>query len=196
MKSTTTRGGPLKSDSRTACGGVRRLRSFEKEALRVCRLTVKAMLRFRSGFAVRDRRPRLCWKGQDTVRRRPPYLFPCPHSSSKRRDARLMCRPIDSRDLPLRGKQVDPPSTLNELVRRSSGEVRVGNTAVTCARHADVRRVRASVGTVFQDFNSVRLLTALENVLSRTVERPVVPTLGVGFLSTPSGRRSYRAPSH
>ncbi len=55
--------------------------------------------------------------------------------------------------------------TLNGLVRPSSGEVGVGNTAVTRARHADVRRVRASVGTVFQNFNLVRRLTALENVL-------------------------------
>lgn len=41
----------------------------------------------------------------------------------------------------------------------------MGGTDLTRARHPDLRRVRASVGTVFQSFKLVRRLTALENVL-------------------------------
>jgi len=54
---------------------------------------------------------------------------------------------------------------LNGLVTPSSGEVVVDGQAVTGAGGEDLRRIRARVGFVFQQFNLLRRLTVLDNVL-------------------------------
>ncbi len=54
---------------------------------------------------------------------------------------------------------------LNGLVRPSNGRVWLENTEITKAKDAVVRLERRKIGMVFQQFNLVRRLTALENVL-------------------------------
>jgi phosphonate transport system ATP-binding protein len=54
---------------------------------------------------------------------------------------------------------------LNGLVVPTAGEVTVGGEAVTGASEDRLRRIRARVGFVFQQFNLLRRLTVLENVL-------------------------------
>ena len=54
---------------------------------------------------------------------------------------------------------------LNGLIRPSDGRVLVGDTDLTAASGHRVRLARRQVGMVFQQFNLVRRLTALENVL-------------------------------
>jgi phosphonate transport system ATP-binding protein len=54
---------------------------------------------------------------------------------------------------------------LNGLVVPTAGEVTVGGEAVTGASEERLRRIRARVGFVFQQFNLLRRLTVLENVL-------------------------------
>jgi phosphonate transport system ATP-binding protein len=54
---------------------------------------------------------------------------------------------------------------LNGLIRPSSGKVSVGNTEITAAKDRDIRLARRKIGMVFQQFNLVKRLTALENVL-------------------------------
>jgi phosphonate transport system ATP-binding protein len=54
---------------------------------------------------------------------------------------------------------------LNGLVVPSAGEVRIGGEAVTGAGPEALRRVRARIGFVFQQFNLLRRLTVLENTL-------------------------------
>ena len=54
---------------------------------------------------------------------------------------------------------------VNGLVAPSSGEVIVDGQAVTGAPDEAVRQVRADVGFVFQQFNLLRRLTVLQNVL-------------------------------
>jgi phosphonate transport system ATP-binding protein len=53
----------------------------------------------------------------------------------------------------------------NGLVRPTEGTVVVAGVDLTCCRPTAIRAVRRSVGMVFQQFNLVRRLTALENVL-------------------------------
>jgi phosphonate transport system ATP-binding protein len=53
----------------------------------------------------------------------------------------------------------------NGLVRPVEGTVVVSGVDLTKARPAQIREVRRSVGMVFQQFNLVRRLSALENVL-------------------------------
>lgn len=55
---------------------------------------------------------------------------------------------------------------LNGLVIASEGDVWVDGVHVNNARPAAVRNVRRSIGMVFQQFNLVKRLTALENVLT------------------------------
>ncbi|HKO91511.1 MAG TPA: phosphonate ABC transporter ATP-binding protein, partial [Polyangiaceae bacterium] len=64
---------------------------------------------------------------------------------------------------------------LNGLVTPTAGEISVGGVAVTGATAHELRRVRASVGFVFQQFNLLRRLSVLENVLLGRLAR--VPTL-------------------
>lgn len=54
---------------------------------------------------------------------------------------------------------------LNALVKPSSGAVLVEGIDLAKARAAEVREVRRHVGMVFQGFNLVKRLSALENVL-------------------------------
>jgi phosphonate transport system ATP-binding protein len=54
---------------------------------------------------------------------------------------------------------------LNGLVRPKQGRVFLGETEITHASGALVRRERRRIGMVFQGFNLVKRLTALENVL-------------------------------
>jgi phosphonate transport system ATP-binding protein len=54
---------------------------------------------------------------------------------------------------------------LNGLVAPTAGEVTVGGETVTGASEDRLRRIRARVGFVFQQFNLLRRLTVLENVL-------------------------------
>jgi len=54
---------------------------------------------------------------------------------------------------------------LNGLVVPTAGEVTVDGEAVTGASEDRLRRIRARVGFVFQQFNLLRRLTVLENVL-------------------------------
>ncbi|HEV8437895.1 MAG TPA: phosphonate ABC transporter ATP-binding protein [Methylomirabilota bacterium] len=54
---------------------------------------------------------------------------------------------------------------LNGLVEATSGEVSVDGIAVTGASDDQLRRVRVRIGFVFQQFNLLRRLSVLENVL-------------------------------
>jgi phosphonate transport system ATP-binding protein len=54
---------------------------------------------------------------------------------------------------------------LNALVRPSSGQVFIDGLEVSRAKAADVLSARRKIGMVFQQFNLVKRLTALENVL-------------------------------
>ena len=54
---------------------------------------------------------------------------------------------------------------LNGLVTPTAGQVEVGGEAVTGASAERLRRIRAGVGFVFQQFNLLRRLTVLENAL-------------------------------
>ena len=54
---------------------------------------------------------------------------------------------------------------LNGLVIPTAGLVRIGDEAVTGAAPETLRRVRARIGFVFQQFNLQRRLTVLENAL-------------------------------
>ena len=54
---------------------------------------------------------------------------------------------------------------LNGLVTPTAGQVRVGDATVTGASPETLRRVRARVGFVFQQFNLLRRLSVLENAL-------------------------------
>ncbi len=54
---------------------------------------------------------------------------------------------------------------VNGLIAPTSGEVEVDGLAVTGAPDDRLRRIRARIGFVFQQFNLLRRLTVLENVL-------------------------------
>ena len=55
--------------------------------------------------------------------------------------------------------------TLNQLVRPTGGSILVGGRQVVNARGGDLRRVRRETGMVFQQFNLVRRMSVLRNVL-------------------------------
>ena len=54
---------------------------------------------------------------------------------------------------------------INGLIRPSEGQVWVGEQEITKAKAAQVLQARREIGMVFQQFNLVKRLTALENVL-------------------------------
>ncbi len=54
---------------------------------------------------------------------------------------------------------------LNQLVRPTSGSIVVGGRQVVGARGGELRRVRRETGMVFQQFNLVRRMSVLRNVL-------------------------------
>ena len=68
--------------------------------------------------------------------------------------------------------------TINGLQRPSSGTVNVLGTEVGTARRKELRELRRQVGFVFQQFELVGRLTALENVLSGALGRVRGPRLG------------------
>ncbi len=55
---------------------------------------------------------------------------------------------------------------LNGLVKPTEGRVEVDGVELTRAKAEEVRRVRKEIGMVFQQFNLVKRLSALENVLT------------------------------
>lgn len=55
---------------------------------------------------------------------------------------------------------------LNGLLRPTQGRVFLGGLELTLASEARVRQARRQIGMVFQQFNLVKRLTALENVLT------------------------------
>ncbi len=55
---------------------------------------------------------------------------------------------------------------LNRLVEPTQGTVRINGRAVTGAPPAELRAVRRQVGMIFQQFNLVRRLSVLDNVLT------------------------------
>jgi len=55
---------------------------------------------------------------------------------------------------------------LNRLVEPTAGTIRIGGRAVTGASPTELRLVRRQVGMIFQQFNLVRRLSALDNVLT------------------------------
>jgi phosphonate transport system ATP-binding protein len=56
--------------------------------------------------------------------------------------------------------------SLNRLVEPTSGTIRVAGGAVTGAPPSELRTVRRQVGMIFQQFNLVRRLSVLDNVLT------------------------------
>ncbi|MGE0879097.1 MAG: phosphonate ABC transporter ATP-binding protein [Acidimicrobiia bacterium] len=68
---------------------------------------------------------------------------------------------------------------LNGLHRPTSGEVDVLGTCVHAAKGRELRQLRERVGFVFQQFNLVGRLTAIENVLTGALARVKGPRYGV-----------------
>jgi len=67
---------------------------------------------------------------------------------------------------------------LNGLVAPTAGEVLIDGESVTRARGDDLRRLRAKVGFVFQQFNLVKRLSVLDNVMiGRLARAPQIPSL-------------------
>ncbi len=67
---------------------------------------------------------------------------------------------------------------LNGLVTPTAGEIRIGDARVSGAVPEDLRRIRASIGFVFQQFNLLRRLSVLDNVLvGRLARLPVLRSL-------------------
>ena len=67
---------------------------------------------------------------------------------------------------------------LNGLVTPTAGNVTVGGATVTGAAPSELRRIRAGIGFVFQQFNLLRRLSVLENVLiGRLARVPVARSL-------------------
>jgi phosphonate transport system ATP-binding protein len=67
---------------------------------------------------------------------------------------------------------------LNGLVTPTDGDVSVGGQAVSGASAVEMRRIRAGIGFVFQQFNLLRRLSVLENVLiGRLSQMPMVRSL-------------------
>lgn len=56
--------------------------------------------------------------------------------------------------------------TINNLVVPSGGEVLVSGASITHASGAELRRMRADIGMIFQTFNLVKRSTVIRNVLS------------------------------
>lgn len=68
---------------------------------------------------------------------------------------------------------------INGLVRPTSGSVEVLGTRVDGAELKELRKLRRRVGFIFQHFNLVGRLTALENVLSGALGRLSGPRYGI-----------------
>lgn len=68
---------------------------------------------------------------------------------------------------------------LNGLHPATSGDITVAGTRVDRARSGELRRLRADIGFVFQNFNLVGRLSCLENVLIGTLGRLFGPRYGL-----------------
>jgi phosphonate transport system ATP-binding protein len=67
---------------------------------------------------------------------------------------------------------------LNRLVEPTAGSVRVAGRAVTGAGPAELRAARRQIGVIFQQFNLVRRVSVLDNVLAgRLGYVPALPSL-------------------
>src|SRR5579864_9468811 len=55
---------------------------------------------------------------------------------------------------------------INRLIEPTSGRIVLDDEDITAARGADLRRIRRSIGMIFQQFNLVRRSTVLTNVLT------------------------------
>ncbi|MBI3456618.1 MAG: phosphonate ABC transporter ATP-binding protein [Candidatus Rokubacteria bacterium] len=68
--------------------------------------------------------------------------------------------------------------SINRLVEPTAGTVRVAGRAVTGAGPAELRQLRRQIGMIFQQFNLVRRVSVLANVLAgRLGYVPVAPSL-------------------
>ena len=55
---------------------------------------------------------------------------------------------------------------INRLVEPTSGSVKLGGLEITTLNRRDLRKARARMGMIFQEYNLVERLTVMENVLS------------------------------
>lgn len=55
---------------------------------------------------------------------------------------------------------------INRLVEPTSGSIKLGGDEITTLGRSDLRKVRARMGMIFQEYNLVERLTVMENVLS------------------------------
>lgn len=71
--------------------------------------------------------------------------------------------------------------TVNNLVKPSSGDVRIEGRSITHARGAEVRKRRTEIGMIFQTFNLVKRTTVLRNVLAGRLghANPLLSLVGV-----------------
>jgi phosphonate transport system ATP-binding protein len=82
---------------------------------------------------------------------------------------------------------------INRLVEPTAGEIRVAGRRVTGASPAELRAVRRRIGVVFQQFNLVRRLSVLDNVLAgRLGYVPPAPSL-LGRFPAPDRARAREA---
>ena len=55
--------------------------------------------------------------------------------------------------------------SINQLIRDDSGQILLDDTDIRQANKAELRKVRHHIGMIFQNYNLISPLTALENVL-------------------------------
>src|SRR5437763_9376833 len=55
---------------------------------------------------------------------------------------------------------------INRLIEPTSGRIVLDDVDITAARASDLRKIRRSVGMIFQQFNLVRRSSVLTNVLT------------------------------
>jgi len=71
---------------------------------------------------------------------------------------------------------------INRLVEPTAGSIRVGEHAVTGASASELRQARRRMGMIFQQFNLVRRLSVIDNVLAgRLGYVPALPSLVGAF---------------
>ena len=82
---------------------------------------------------------------------------------------------------------------LNGLLRPTSGEVIVDGLSVTGASESDLERIRARIAFVFQQFNLLRRLSVLDNVLVGRLARTPVWRALLGWWSAADEARARGA---
>jgi phosphonate transport system ATP-binding protein len=78
---------------------------------------------------------------------------------------------------------------LNRLLLADSGEILLCGQSLSRARGRTLRNMRRSVATIFQQFNLVRRLTALENVVSARL--PYIPLWRVALRQFPDQEQQW-----